>query len=692
MNKYSIEPVQLSTFINNKYLFPRFQRKMTWKNSQNFELCISIFQGYPMGVCIVNNTDDGNYLLDGRQRRNCIQILTYNQVAFYNWAKKYCKFNDNSSENDITENFKSKLLLYIGQNEDDNSEEKTKSSEGDNNEQDPAFEEESIDLSKVQTEGFDFSSVERLLKLILMMHPFKDWKKAFNFTEFFNPKTIEIIKDKDNHEIDPSKFCAFIRGTSNDIKENNQFSIRKFIELIEGKWSLKGEGYDDKTAKKSKSKFEEHVIQYWNIIEKNYKGIEGLDYVLQSSRIGIIQLANLNALDSQNIFKRINSGGTQLTSAELLSAEPYWNKRIEQTDLEKKIIECLYKKLELPFDHACRWDVPATLIHRIDPDSVFFYSNNIKNIDIRSNIDSKEISYGFNIFSSVFAGGVSKVCLSNISKKTDIWDEKGKVTEFIEDMQNVVSIVKEIKGFEVLLNWSKNISDILGATPAIEFLTISYLNWINKGKPKIGINYTTFKNDVKNHFDRLLREKMQNMWGGSADSTLADDIKPVNWPRRIEAISNDEHDSWNNLISKMREGTINDKVISDQKMVLPILYYAKMIEGIIPLNTDNGKTFDIDHIYPQNLFQSNRNADSRLMNSISNLEILESNVNKAKKNKKLNEVSSEIKNQISAYSGIDVNCFEKYSDINNYKDLDELRGKEFSEIFNSKRKSYLSNN
>lgn len=689
MNKYSIEPVQLSTFINNKYLFPRFQRKVTWNNSQNFELCISIFQGYPMGVCIVNNTDSGNYLLDGRQRRNCIQTLTYDQVSFYNWAKKYCKFTDNSSEIDITENFKSKLLLYLGQNEDDNSEEKTKTPEGRGNEENSIVEDESIDLSRVQKEGFDFSSVDRLLKLILMMHPFKDWNKAFNFTKYFQLKTIEIIYDKDKTEINPLKFCTFIRQTSNDIKDKNQFSKNKFKELLERKWSLIGEGYDITAEQYNKVKFEEHVDQYWEIIKKNYEGIEGLEGVLQSSRIGIIQLAGLNALDAQNIFKRINSGGTQLTSAELLSAEPYWNKPIEQTVSERQIIESLYRKLDLPFEKACRWDVPATLIHRIDPSGVFFYSKNITDED-KKFVDSKEISYGFNIFSSVFADGVSKVCLSNISKKTDIWDDK--VPTFIEDMKNVVSIIKEINGFKVLLNWSKNISDILGATPAIEFLTISYLNWINKDRPKNGTKYSAFKNDVKNHFDRLLREKMQNIWGGSADSTLADDIKPVNWPSRITAITDAEHDTWNDLIQKMRDGKINDKVISEQKMVLPILYYAKMIEDVYPLNIDNGKNFDIDHIYPQNLFQSNSNADSKLMNSISNLELLETSVNKAKKNRKLKEVSSDIKNSVSAYSGIDVDDFEKYSDINNFQSLDNLRGEKYSEIFDSKRKAYLSNN
>ena len=68
METYKIEPLALDKFINDKnYKLPRYQRKDTWKKDQYFKLCISLFQGYPIGVSIVNSKDGTYWLLDGRQ-------------------------------------------------------------------------------------------------------------------------------------------------------------------------------------------------------------------------------------------------------------------------------------------------------------------------------------------------------------------------------------------------------------------------------------------------------------------------------------------------------------------------------------------------------------------------------------------------------------------------------------------------
>ncbi len=52
---YIIEPISIFSFVTDPSIkLPRFQRKATWKKEQNFELAISIFQDYPVGVVIVN--------------------------------------------------------------------------------------------------------------------------------------------------------------------------------------------------------------------------------------------------------------------------------------------------------------------------------------------------------------------------------------------------------------------------------------------------------------------------------------------------------------------------------------------------------------------------------------------------------------------------------------------------------------
>ena len=52
---YTIEPVSIHSFVTNPNIkLPRFQRKATWVKEQNFELAISIYQDYPVGVVIIN--------------------------------------------------------------------------------------------------------------------------------------------------------------------------------------------------------------------------------------------------------------------------------------------------------------------------------------------------------------------------------------------------------------------------------------------------------------------------------------------------------------------------------------------------------------------------------------------------------------------------------------------------------------
>jgi len=77
---YEIRPESVKSFITDKNIrLPRFQRKQTWDEKKNFELCISLFKEYPLGVTIVNvEKKDGiniRWLLDGRQRRNALVKL-----------------------------------------------------------------------------------------------------------------------------------------------------------------------------------------------------------------------------------------------------------------------------------------------------------------------------------------------------------------------------------------------------------------------------------------------------------------------------------------------------------------------------------------------------------------------------------------------------------------------------------------
>ena len=76
---YEIRPESIKTFIQDRTIkLPRFQRKQTWDAKKNFQLCVSLFKQYPIGVCILSHeklsdTRSVKFLLDGRQRRNALK-------------------------------------------------------------------------------------------------------------------------------------------------------------------------------------------------------------------------------------------------------------------------------------------------------------------------------------------------------------------------------------------------------------------------------------------------------------------------------------------------------------------------------------------------------------------------------------------------------------------------------------------
>lgn len=77
---YEIRPETVKTFIIDRNIkLPRFQRKQTWDEKKNFQLCISLFKEYPIGVCIlsvdVTREKTVRWLLDGRQRKNALSLI-----------------------------------------------------------------------------------------------------------------------------------------------------------------------------------------------------------------------------------------------------------------------------------------------------------------------------------------------------------------------------------------------------------------------------------------------------------------------------------------------------------------------------------------------------------------------------------------------------------------------------------------
>jgi uncharacterized protein with ParB-like and HNH nuclease domain len=57
---YTIEPRAVTDFLKDRLELPIFQRAPSWKERQNFNLLLSVFKSFPIGVVVVSSEDGGS--------------------------------------------------------------------------------------------------------------------------------------------------------------------------------------------------------------------------------------------------------------------------------------------------------------------------------------------------------------------------------------------------------------------------------------------------------------------------------------------------------------------------------------------------------------------------------------------------------------------------------------------------------
>lgn len=685
MDLFNIEPLTLSVFITDQKLkLPRYQRKDTWKSNQSFDLCISVFQGYPVGVCIVNRFSDVSWLLDGRQRRTALTKLYNNPVEVYDWAKSYCKFKSTDGETEVREKFWGKVNTYLDVDKSEITLFSQQGAESDFDNVDFDDQEEIIEDKQITSHS---NSLNGLLNLILMVHQKKngtnEWYKAFDFSKFIRQQSLKYYPMVNGtQQFQPDLLCSFIRESGPSIMgKDGSYNKDAFIEYCENNWVFKG-AEDDDSIKKG---FEKYVAEHWVRIQASYMAIINVKNVLEAARIGVIYLSNVATRDAQNIFSRINSGGTQLTAAELLSAKPYWNISVGNVDPNTKTaISTLYNNLGVQTEEKIvRWDIPATLVSQIDKKGLFFTSTN-NSKDTAVNV--AEIALGFKIVSSQFAGGMSKVCLDSLETKEKL-DWSDGLTEFSYYLRQMVEVIETgIKEFAQLRDiWHTNICDLLGFAPALELLVGSFKVYEEMEYPAANTaDGKAFLSGVKNHFDRLIFERASGAWKGSGDSRMAKGL--AEYKLRRNGITKSEHQAWNEFIAGAAIGIIHNQP-TKLEALKPLLFYANVLQYDSVWPKVNEK-FDVDHIIPQSFFNANSNADSTQKEAIGNLALLPASLNRSKKDKWITEVIAD-QDAVCQFEGIDA----KYRDNSNPHsmlfDVIVERGENFKEIFDQYRKNWL---
>ena len=669
---FGISENTTSYFLNNKIDLPRFQRKATWDERDNFKLCISVFKGYPIGVIIVNETGTKKFLLDGRQRRNALITMFNNPVAVYSWAARFIGIKANMPEADVRDRFSEKISEYL-QSEFNKSTEDADEINARLENEDDYGEGKTFD-AETQSEN-----MHALLEMILLVHT--KYKGTNKFEGMFKFDKIIPIEDLEYSEysngeyyIDPTKLKRFIKNRI----DNDETEQAEFI-----KYLIKRHKLESKAAQK----LDYYVSQQWDYFEKCFETIRKTDEIIINARIGLIRLIDASPLDAQNIFSLVNGGGAPLTAEELLSARPFWNAEInnpsdEIRDAAKELYTFL--KISVPAN-VVRWDVCATLLSRIDKSNLIFTKIDLSDPKTTQTLFTKKLTLGFKLLSALYVGGISSNSVKDLEneRKAKI-DWNRDVELVIKEFNIAMDLLYDCEYFKYLMSWKQSIMSLMGNSVALEFATLIYKDWINLGKPTKGHQkLKEFQKHAVILCDRLLYEYSSRLWAGSADSRLAKDLTNINERFNVVPVS-----EWETVIDKFATG-------NTAKVEKGIIYHYYCLKKMRPSFDGEGAnaTYEIDHIYAQAQFSNVTTIDPALMESLGNKALLPKLDNIAKSSKKLKELVQYdwLFGEILRVTGIKSEDVDKYSDIVNVQDLIDQRIADYKNVFSTDRVSMLNN-
>lgn len=386
---FDMREISIVDFIGDETIgLPRFQRKKTWSNKDNFKLCISLYKSFPIGVVVINKDEDAQqqrlqkWLLDGRQRRNALSEMK-NPEKIYEWGKTFCSLNPSDSIEEIIEKFNSKIEEYLDDDveEDTNKQESIENEDEENieNEDEESIENEDEESMENEDEitnivitnnaiatgreiNFIRGDITKLLEIIKLVHPIRGSQsgltRPFNFSRYFSNLPFIKSNARNKEIVDAEKLLAWLEYK----KQIDRNSYLNLTEDIFYDW-LKESGKPERTEQNTRNS----IHSRWNNIINVINTLEALKLQLRETKIGCIELTNCSDSDAKKIFEINNSTGTQLKAAEILSAKPSWNVQVpEVSDTIRESIQSLYNRLdiEVPNDVVI-WDIAATFADRL---------------------------------------------------------------------------------------------------------------------------------------------------------------------------------------------------------------------------------------------------------------------------------------------------------------------------------------
>ena len=679
---YNISQRSVIEFINDSDIkLPRFQRKSTWKPGQGFELIISMAKEYPMGVVVINREQGNSWLLDGRQRLSALKNFRNDPNCMYDAAKSYLKFNDRTTDEELKDLFWKGVEAYLvnispDTSDVDNDDSIAESQEGETTDNIEEFE-SGIDRER-QQEG-----LKTLLDVIRIVHVRKkvssikygSWERLFKLDEYLTNLPDQLKKE--GYVINPIQLRKYLLELGTDADENRiPLSQDYFIDKV------------DEMIKDGKEQdFRDYIYRHWQEMANVIEVIVRSEKIFRNATIGVIMIQNVTPLDAQNIFTKINKGGSPLTTEELNSAKPFWNEPMYGYNPEvDELVRKLYKRLNISTDgKVVKWDLAATLIHRIKDYGLIFEKYDF-DIASSSKPDSfTDIGIGFKLIASFFTKGISKVKINSLENCKDVhWPQS--IDDLVDDFNCMCSVLKEDRLFSRLILWKRPLIKLVGESATYEFCSILLSEWKKLGSPQFnGAQRNTFYRNARVLFDTLLYENATGFWKGTGDAKMSNHVKSSD--NRFIPKS---QEMWDSLIEDLcTTGQFNGSLVSKSNIESLVYYQFVLREVQNPMNAVN---YEIDHTIPKSIIKDNQDVPEWFMDSLVNLSILSDIDNNTKKDRRLSDIKgTSLGNIVSKFIGIEESEYDKFSDMANLGDFIKSRKDLLKDTFKTKRQSLLAN-
>ncbi len=669
---YEIYPLSGKMYLEDRQIkLPRFQRKSTWKPKQRFELVLSIFKNYPIGSSIIYSENQGGkvvakWLLDGRQRRETLEMMYSNPENIYEWATKTFNFGD---QNSFPENFYSFVEDFNEKEYDD--EERIEEDKDNQTEQEV-------------TTGYEYNGdLSNLAKLLYICKFLKGRNGArsgitslFNFKKYLNDSLNlknQLFTD-DFLQIDGKKLRVFLRNFM--IKYNNNISFDNLTQYLEESFTFKD---------RQKIIFKSERLVAWNDMKAVIEIFNDIDELIFNSKIGIIETKDIKSHDTQKIFQLININGTSLSASEIISAKSVWNEKVHTVPNElEQSINRLYRDLGNPSainTGYVKWDLPASLYYTLE-------EHGIKTIfDFTSQNDvTKKIAIGFKILSGIFVNGVKKEDFDKLASKLDY----NQLNSLIIKLKNFFNLFSANRYLRTFKSWGKSLYEVTSEGVALNYVILLYKHWEALGQP------SSFEDSsrvfMKNSFillDKSIYEYMTRQWRGSSDSKISRSLlayKPING-----LFENIPQETWNKFISDIIDNNVMNENSIAKEDLKPLVYFYNVLKD---LNGD-GSPGEVDHIIPKREWASAKlNEKESIMNNLYNLTLLPNSINSAKNDQLLTTLEARrlpALNEILRYTDLTEQDINTFSRPENHILMKQSRGNKFKEAYNQNRQRILIN-